>query len=303
MFCNIGAGIVTYNPELQRLRKNIEAFCNNVKSIVVVDNSSDNLSEIEKLIGNYNNVELKRNGQNMGVGYALNQIVEQLRSENLEWALLLDQDSIVDTEILSKYADFERDKVGLLSPYIIDINKITFEDYKTLSKLMKPKSPIKFAITSGSLVNIRICELVGGFDSGLFIDGVDTDFSRKLDINGFKQFRINSTYIMHEVGKAEPTHVFRIHRDNAGSLSIKRYYRTNHSPTRIYYMARNNVILTRRYKKYYSPLKGYLFLSGYMLGKIIFERNKKSVLKAVVKGITDGFKYKENGYTPLYNRA
>ena len=72
MFCNIGAGIVTFNPELQRLNNNIDAFCNSVKRIVVVDNASDNSAEIEKLVAKYNNVELIKNVQNMGVGFDLN---------------------------------------------------------------------------------------------------------------------------------------------------------------------------------------------------------------------------------------
>lgn len=289
----IGAGIVTYNPDIERLSLNINSILKQVNTLVIIDNNSENYNEIEKIADN-RKIILVHNNVNVGIGAALNQIVEKLHSFNMNWALLLDQDSIIDEEIIFNYEKYLDSNIGLLTPYIVDINKITLEEYKKLK--LEKTSLVNFAITSGSLININICNKLGRFDESLFIDGIDTDYCRKLSINKYKQIRVNSTYILHEVGKAEKTFLYRIHRDNAGKFSIMKYYRTNHSLQRIYYMARNNIILTRRYKKYYSSFKGYFFTFSYMFGKILFEKRKIKVFKAVVRGIKDGLNAKVEVY-------
>lgn len=293
---HIGAGIVTYNPKISRLSDNIKKLKEQVSSIIIVDNGSDNIDSIQDAVNNLSCVKIIKNSSNLGVGAALNQIINGLSEQKIDWALLMDQDSIIADNLIKEYKKYISDKVGLLSPYIIDINKITLEEYNSIRKKLSPISVIQFAITSGSMININVFNKIGGFDESLFIDGIDTDYSKRLTINDYKQYRVNRTYILHEVGKAEPTHFFRVHKDNAGKLSFRRYYRTNHSPQRIYYMARNNIIITKRYKKYYSTIKGYTFLIRYMLAKALFEKNKKEVLKHIFKGIKDGIAYPEKGY-------
>ena len=44
------AGIVTYNPDINRLCKNLDAIKNQVSCIVIVDNASINIEEIKNLI-------------------------------------------------------------------------------------------------------------------------------------------------------------------------------------------------------------------------------------------------------------
>ena len=127
---------------------------------------------------------------------------------------------------------------------IIDINKMSLEEYKRLKQ--SDYSYVNFAITSGSLINVNICQQLGGFDNMLFIDCVDLDYSKKVEIEGYKQIRINSTYLLQQVGNAEKTKIMRVHKDNAGKISIMPYYRTNHSLFRQYYMARNHIIIINK---------------------------------------------------------
>lgn len=69
------AGIVLYNPDLGRLKENIESICKQVDKVILIDNGSDNIREIEDLIKEYLNCILLKNGENMGIAYALNQIL------------------------------------------------------------------------------------------------------------------------------------------------------------------------------------------------------------------------------------
>ena len=42
------AGIVTFNPDIERLNENISAIINQVDKVVVVDNGSENADDIKK---------------------------------------------------------------------------------------------------------------------------------------------------------------------------------------------------------------------------------------------------------------
>ena len=55
------AGIVLYNPDLGRLKENIESICKQVDKVILIDNGSDNIREIEDLIKEYLNCILLNN--------------------------------------------------------------------------------------------------------------------------------------------------------------------------------------------------------------------------------------------------
>ena len=44
------AGVVTYNPEIKRLKENISSIQNQVTTVVIFDNGSNNVDNIQKLI-------------------------------------------------------------------------------------------------------------------------------------------------------------------------------------------------------------------------------------------------------------
>lgn len=157
-------------------------------------------------------------------------------------------------------------------------------------------SEVDWAITSGSLINLNVWDKIGKFSDELFIDAVDFDYSIRLQINGYRQLRINTEYLLQEVGNAEPTIIFRPHKDNTGKWSWKRYYRTNHALIRQYYMVRNNIILARKYKKYRSFVKGIIFVLIFTMSKILVEKKKSRLIKMVFKGIVDGFNYNVSIY-------
>lgn len=79
------AGIVLYNPDLGRLKENIESICKQVDKVILIDNGSDNIREIEDLIKEYLNCILLKNGENMGIAYALNQILKYAYENDVKW--------------------------------------------------------------------------------------------------------------------------------------------------------------------------------------------------------------------------
>ena len=293
-----GAGIVSYNPDIERLEQNINSIYYQVGIIVLVDNYSNNRVEVKSISEKYDRVVYIQNDDNLGVGAALNQIVSTLDSNGYEWALLMDQDSIADGKLIIKYSEYiNNDTVALVSPFIVDVNKTTFEEYKRMVDSMAPINKISFAITSGSCISIHIYKIIGAFDESLFIDGIDTDYSRRLMICGFDQIRVNNSYILHEVGKARKSKIVRLAKNEKGNIVFQNHYRTNHSALRVYYMTRNNIIITRRYSKYINPIKKYAFIFCYMFGKLLVENNRRDLLKAIIQGIRDGFRFPVSKFT------
>ncbi|NQX45866.1 glycosyltransferase [Paenibacillus tritici] len=290
------AGIVLYNPDLDRLDQNINSIRNQIDLIFLIDNNSENITLITQKYNNDAQIHIMKNYENKGIAFALNQICQLAIAFKYEWVLLLDQDSICSSKIIRTYNNYTSDQsVALLTPYIIDINKTNLEEYK--SKRLTNFSFVEWAITSGSMIRIDAWKKVGFFDEELFIDAVDFDFSFRLQINGYKQIRINSEYLLQEVGNAEPTWIYRPHIDNSGKWTIKRYYRTNHSLIRQYYMIRNHLIIARKYQKYKSKNRRIIFVIALALPKIFVEKNKFKLVKVMYKGFIDGFKFNVKIYT------
>lgn len=289
------AGIVLYNPDIDKLIKNYNSISNQVDMVILIDNNSINITDIRDLFSTAENVVFIENKKNLGIATALNQISGRAKSLGYDWVYLLDQDSISSPTVIKSYKNIvDNENVALLTPYIVDINKISLKEFK-LFELPKV-SEVDWAITSGSLIKLDVWEKVGKFTDDLFIDAVDIDYSIRLRIDGYRQLRINSEYLLQEVGNAEPTIIFRPHKDNSGKWSWKRYYRTNHSLIRQYYMVRNNIILARKYRKYRSFIKGVIFVLVFTVPKFLVEKHKFKLFKMVVKGIKDGFKHKVTIY-------
>ena len=114
------AGIVTYNPNLGDLKKNIEAIYPQVNDLYIIDNNSANLNEMRELLLNYNNVSLILFDKNYGVAKALNKIIDLASANFYDWVLLLDQDSVCDNNIMSIYYAFLQNNnsinIALLTP-------------------------------------------------------------------------------------------------------------------------------------------------------------------------------------------
>ena len=108
-------------------------------------------------------------------------------------------------ETLAQHAS---DRVGMIAPMILDRNKHDIKNVKKYlnSKVFKVKSGTHGdVITSGTLVNLKACAFIGGFDDSFFIDYVDYDFNKRLLLEGYDIIRTDETALIHECGKAEKT--------------------------------------------------------------------------------------------------
>jgi len=287
----ICAGIILYNPDLQRLSECVGAISPQVSKIIFIDNGSGNHARIYDSYNDPNKYIWINNNSNLGIAKALNQIIQRTGDLGFEWVLTLDQDSVCCPDIIGLFSSYTANhpETGVISPYVIDINITGLDEYSKLD--LREYEEIKMCITSGSLTNIEIARKLGGFNEKLFIDHVDHDFCLRLYRSGYNILRVNRAWILHEIGKIKSIYIF----PGIGKLTgIKWFLRpkhpTNHPPVRIYYQTRNLLYMLRKYKKEYNERPFYcwnkFFLSICM--RVVYEDQKIKKISAFLKGFFNG---------------
>lgn len=276
----IGAVVILFNPDIDRLNQNLLSIKNQVDSILLVDNNSENIEEINELIKRIGiKIHLIKNKKNMGIAYALNQGMKFFENLGCNWVVTLDQDSVSPTNLISEFYNqretFEKkENIGIYCPVIQDMNrkeKISCTTNSTKTQY------ISKCITSGSITNIIAWRKIDGFDEKLFIDLVDFDFCDRLIKQGYKIVQLKDVLLMHEIGKIKQY-----------NFILKTITVMNHSPFRKYYMCRNLIYISRKNQQstFKSLLKSFKILSMSM----IFEKEKKSKFQACFKGVIDGYR-------------
>lgn len=289
------AGVVTYNPDLDRLRQNLAGVSLQAERILVVDNGSSNIDGVELVCSKFKGLKVIRNPVNEGIARALNQLCHAARGAGAGWILLLDQDSVAPDGMLKTLESYRASNVGIVSPQIIDRGKLGQSVPRPDDETYMLKSAArKGAITSGSLINLSVYEHVGGFDDEMFIDYVDYDYNKRVMLRGFKIVRTGSTYLFHECGHMVPTLLWTPRRNQAGQWRIERFYSFGHSAERCYFKARNRIIYTKKYWKEpgFLEFAGIFQLPFTILLTLGFEGERKEKARAFARGIRDGISYR-----------
>ena len=292
----VAAGIVLYNPDMERFVLCLNRIIEQVERVYIFDNSSfvHDFSSYDKIVY----ISQKKN---FGISHALNKIMEAANDDGYEWVITFDQDSIIPPKMVEKYrtAITENEDVGIVCPQVIDSRRSYME-----KKTKYEAEFIDFCITSASCTSIEVWNKIGKFDEWLFIDLVDNDFCKRLVISGYKILRLNDLVLDQEFGKIIPKsekivnfwiRVSKIlHIKNFEKLSYKKFV----SPLRVYYTNRNILYLNKKMKKYgkiaykenYNCNSYWGFIISFMLPSILRAQDKKAVIKATYNGIKEGIK-------------
>lgn len=271
----IVAGIVTFNPDLPRLRENIESVLGQVDEIILIDNASAELASLSKLVEQFPRVYLYSNGVNAGMAKALNQAMKWAEERGASWSLLLDQDSVCEIDMVDVLAQNVTAGVGIVAPAIIDRSD------RDRPAQQGEQEEVNYCITSGSLNSVNMWQSVGGYDESLFIDFVDFDYCLRARESGFRIIRESRATLLHEIG--------RITRHG-------RFIAYNHSAFRSYHMARDMIYYARKHRRSPRELRvqkrglfaTYLILLRKSIIVAIFEEDRLSRVSALVRGTIAG---------------
>ncbi|NQQ99221.1 glycosyltransferase [Streptococcus suis] len=291
----VAAGIVLYNPnDRERLDDCIDSILNQVDKLYIYDNST------EKLDYSFpDKVSYKTKGTNVGIAFALNELMSMADQDGYNWIITMDQDSIMPQGIVQQYLktiEEEDRKLAIVCPQVIDKRR----KYMNLNHT-EEKEYVEECITSASCTSIMAWKAIGGFDEWLFIDLVDNEFCKRLIVSGYKILRLNFLVLDQEFGNIEPKSEkiqnFWINLSKAlNNKNIAKFsYKKIVDPKRVYYTSRNIIYVNKKLKLYgktaYSNYNcnGYFgFIISFLLPSLLRAKSKLKVLQAIFKGTIDG---------------
>lgn len=293
---------VTFNPDLELLTSQLHALPDNCLKIIV-DNASEpnKVAEIELLVLQFANIELLRNGKNIGLAAAINcgaHLAAQ-RSSRPRFLLLLDQDSEPQPfsieKMLDAFATLESndERVGCVGPLLLDPDTgLThgFHQHDRFRwKRVYPRAnainPIPCANLNGSgtLVPLSLFLELGGLDELFFIDHVDTEWAFRMLSAGYSLWGVPNAVFSHRMGQ-----------DCARFWFFGWRLWPVRSPNRHYFLFRNAITLMRRSYvpkvwKFWAVLK--LLLT---VGVVVGTHPKRiQQLLYMGRGVCTGFKHRE----------
>lgn len=277
---NILTGLVTFNPDISRLRENLSTIVVQDTDILIFDNGSKNFADIAKLASEFE-CEIFAAKKNKGIAYGLKYIMDYAIKTHYDWVLSLDQDSIVKKNLIKKYKEYADDsRIGAMTCDIRDrnFNEISEEAFE------KGEHEIRYVqrcITSGCLMRVSAYTSTSGYDVDMFIDFVDFDICYALLRAGYQIIKIPFEGLLHEDG----------HGTNISFLG-KKYIMYHKSAWRRFYMTRNEIYLARKYPEIQSSFRATIHCLYQICLVFIYEEDKIAKLKSGLKGIIKGFEMK-----------
>jgi rhamnosyltransferase len=278
--CSVCAVIVSYNPPLEILG-NMAALRSQVRSIVVVDNGSSeqNLAMLRDGQSKYD-FKLIENGCNLGIAAALNVGVREVKARGCCWAALFDQDSRVEPGFIDLMLDVLEDapnplQVGIVCPLYVDR-----QNGMVLPILRSKEGEILSAMTSGSLIPVKLFDQLGTFNETLFLDYVDIEFCLRSRRAGYRIVQSPRAVLYHSQGR------MTLHR-----LAGRWFASTNHSAARRYYITRNRLwVLGRFFGDWaWSPKEARSMILE-TIKIVLVEPDRLKKLKNTVLGLADALR-------------
>lgn len=286
------AGIVLYNPNINRLKKNLDAICKQVRYVYCYNNGLQNDGRVITLLDSYKNLYLIGAGKNVGIATALNELVNEAAKDGCDWILTLDQDSVACSNMVTTFSELTKEKdVAIICPVIEDVRRKNEIPAVTNNII----DDVDFCITSGSFMNIQKTLEIGGFDDWLFIGLVDNEICYRIKLNGYRIIRNNAVILNHELGNLTPSRFEKIylkvgtilHSNTVKKLSYKRYV----NPMRLYYATRNMIYLEDKYKGQKVGAWASKTLIKNAISSILRGKEKIKIIKALYQGVIDGRAY------------
>jgi rhamnosyltransferase len=286
--------VVTCHPDADMLGQQYAALRSQVARISVVDNGSTPaaLASMRAAEG----VELIELGRNLGLAAAQNRGIERARAAGASHVLLMDQDSVPAPDMVERLLAAlnlpAAIPVAAAGPRLYDPRARTNLDYLKkqggrIRQLPTPETAdapleVDHLIASGCLIPLAVLDKVGQMDESLFIDAVDTEWCMRVRAAGLGLVLETRAVLTHHLGE----HSVRLH---TGTQRVRTL--AFHSPTRLYYIFRNNLLLCRRP----DVDRAWVWLMARVLPRrfvfyLVFGSRRWAYLRAMCAGLRDGWR-------------
>ena len=260
--------IVSYYPDLDLLRRNLESITDYVDKILIWENTPEKdkfkyrLEPTDKLIYLGDGINSISRGLNNGWKYA--------KENGYDYLLLLDQDSIFQNldYYLSKTIDTPKAPVGIWGP---EVNE---------KKANEEFEEVETCITSGMLLSVQIIDKIGGWDELFPIDSVDLDFCICASELGIKTYMVKGAFLKQRFGNTKILRIF-------GKDKIQR----NYPSKRLYTYYRDILILNKKHPENQFVKKSLIVRLKLIKGILFYESDRINKAIAIFKGIIAGLTY------------
>lgn len=285
--------IVTYNPDAD-FEKRAAVIADQVALLVIVDNSEGpdaraRVAAAAKAAG----AETVVNRENLGLAAALNQAFANLTARGFEHAIAFDQDSTPEpgfTAALLRTQAKLRQPTAVVGANWFDEGRPGFDSRHLRANSRCPLlfdrlaatsdlTNVTCVITSGSLFWLPAWEQLGGFDDGLFLDLVDTDFCLRARLAGFDIAVSAAARLAHRRGAKEPVR-------RAG----RTWWPAFMPPFRLRYLWRNRLLVATRHgwRRPHWLLFELAYATKVIAEITLLEDQKLARLAACARGTWDG---------------
>ena len=283
----ICAVIVTYNIG-EAIHRCFDSIQNQVGHVVIVDNGSDEFTrrELNRLAPS-DSVTFILNERNEGIARAFNQAVPWAQGKGFQWILTLDHDSeatpgMVD-KLVQAYETLERQgmqNVGVVGANPFDQNTQLFTTGRCPREGGGMPLEGRDVISSGSLIPLRVFDVIGLYSEELFVYYVDDDFCLRLGRGGFRVFLCPEAVLLHKEGSKEARRFFWRHTfyDQCGKHAR-------------YYLTRNTIYMMKQHDL--SPSYTHMIIGRLCKDHVkilLYDRERFSVLWFSLKGLMDAFR-------------
>ena len=214
-----------------------------------------------------------RQGENTGIGKALNAAAMFALDNGYTYLLTMDQDSAFTASTFKDYIRIiNNDKDSSHFAYIPLINASGTDS----------NAPLKEAqgmIISGSIFPLRTIQKVGLYLDKFVMDAIDTEYFLRIRRHTGKVMLVPAANLKHELGHPLRKQILIWH-----PMSL------NYSPVRTYYIARNFLYLNKQYAEFKRPELLWKLIWERPFYILFMEENKWEKLKALAKGIWQGWR-------------
>lgn len=244
-----------YNPQKSELA-NIASYINTLDYCILMDDSlEEHKTDCEDLLTQFKGrVEYIWNGENIGLCKSANNGIERAKDLGAKWILIMNPDSKPQNDMVSVFRRYidknDTENVAILAP------QYNYDRHSRTTSTGNKR--IRFSNMSGSLINVKILNIIGNYDERFFIDGLDSEWCLRALKAGYEIIECSEAILDHHPAETKELKVF--------GRTVFRYGWDK--PERYYYQFRGFMLIHKEYRSFFNDL---FCIYKYLKALILFE--------------------------------
>ncbi len=291
---NIDCVVVTYN-RLSLLKECLNAISSQTypinKIIIINNNSTDGTIDFLSTLSDNPLYKIINLEKNIGGAGGFSRGIEEGVKDGADWCWIMDDDTIPTTTALECLVNATKltDNIGFVcskvlwtdgTPHLMNLQKLypNTKPFNFYSTSTIPAFEVKTASFVSIMINSNCIKKIGLPIAEFFIWADDMEYTYRIHRNGYKNFYIDNSIVIHKTGDN-----YMPHPDTAPENTAWKFY----------YQARNVSFLKKQEKGFFPFILSTLNMYRVYIHRINKRKdnNKKLFKKYIRKGCIDGLKF------------